>query len=69
MNIKQGNYNESGFHLITNTEYSLQNVDANIAGRVIAILSKEYNIRVEVELLWRDKPNAAFPNEYYKIIN
>jgi len=69
LNIKQGNINESGFHLITNTDYSLQNVDANIAGRVIAVLSKEFNIRVEVEFLWRDKPNAAFPNEYCKIIN
>lgn len=69
LNIKHGDFNESGFHLISNTDYSLQNVDANKAGRIIAILSKEYNIRVEIEFLWLDKPNAAFPNEYCKIIN
>lgn len=69
LNIKQGNFKDLGFNFISGTDYSLQNVDASIAGRNIAILSKEYNLYVEIEFLWRDHPNAAFPNEYCKMIN
>lgn len=69
LNVKFGNTDENGFHPIPGTDYSLQNVDANIAGKAILLLAKKYNIKVEIEFVWRNNPKAFFPNGHGKIIN
>lgn len=69
VNIQSGNLNDNGFVPIESTNYSLQNVDGHKAGKGILSLAKKYNKRVDIKFIWRDKPNAAFPNEYGRIMN
>lgn len=70
LNIEEGNFSkDTGFCLIENTPYSLQNVDANRGGRAILLLAKKYNKQIEIEFTWRDNPKAAFPNEYGRMVN
>lgn len=63
------NNGKSGFHLIKDTEYTLQNVDANIAGNEIVKLSKIYDIDYNIKFKWRDKEDAVRPNEYGELNN
>ncbi len=67
--IQEHGLEGSNYHQIGNTKFSFQNVDAKVAGKIIAVLSKEYNIAVEIEFSWSEKSRKYLTNEYCKIIN
>jgi len=70
LNIQNGNISGNGFYLIPNTNYSIQNVDANRAGASILNLAIKSNTKLNIQFFWRDKPGqAAFPNEQCEMIN
>jgi len=70
LNIQKGDISGNGFYLIPNTNYSIQNVDANRAGASILNLASKSNIQLNIQFFWRDKPGqAAFPNEQCEMIN
>lgn len=69
LNIVKGNLSENGFCLIEGTSYSIQGVSANRGAQAILLLAKEYDKKIEIDFIWRDKQGAAFPNQNGKIIN
>ena len=70
LNIQKGDISGNGFYLIPDTNYSIQNVDANRAGASILKLAIKSNIKLNIQFFWRDKPGqAAFPNEQCEMIN
>ena len=69
LNLENGTPKERNFYTIPDTNYSLQNVSASVAGEAIVKLADSYNIKVEINFVWLNKPDkAAFPNEQGKLI-
>jgi hypothetical protein len=57
--IKDGKYEQDGFHFLPDADFSLQGVDANLAWDHSLSLARHLRIPIHVRFEWRDKDGAA----------
>lgn len=62
-NIRQGRYEENGFHYLPDIDISVQGVDANIAWDHSLGLARHLRVAIEVRFEWRSKEGAARPGQ------
>lgn len=62
-NWRVGEHQENGYRYLEEFGVSFQAVSAERASKFISALSKAYQIPVEIELVWQNKPKAQFPGQ------
>jgi hypothetical protein len=60
-NVVSGRREDSGFHYSAEGNFSIQNVDANVAWRNVLHLAHHLRLPVEVMFQWRHKQGASNP--------
>jgi hypothetical protein len=61
--VKQGKYEENGFHYLPEADLSVQGVDSNLAWDHSLGLARHLRIPIHVRFEWRDKDGAAHPGQ------
>jgi hypothetical protein len=62
-NVVKGKKIDSGFHYLPDSDISIQGMDSNQAWKHSLDLMKYLKLPIEVHFKWRDKEEAAFPNQ------
>jgi hypothetical protein len=62
-NVVKGKKIDSGFHYLPDLDISIQGMDSNQAWKHSLDLMKYLKLPIEVHFKWRDKEEAAFPNQ------
>jgi hypothetical protein len=62
--IRDGQYEEDGFHFLPEAGFSIQGVDSNLAWDHSLRLARHMKISIEAKLEWREKDGAAHPGEF-----
>ncbi len=62
-NIKDGRYEENGFHYLPDADISVQGVDANLAWDHSLGLARHLRVPIQVRFEWRHKEGAARPGQ------
>lgn len=60
-NVVQGQYEQKGFHYISDVDISVQNVDADHAWSYSLHLARKMDVPISVHFQWKDTPKAAHP--------
>jgi len=60
-NVAGGRREDSGFHYSADGDFSIQNVDANLAWRNALHLARQLGLPLEAVFQWRHKEGAAHP--------
>lgn len=60
-NIKQGKFEDNGFHYLESIDISIQNNDSNIAFRNFYIMAKMLKIPFIITFKWKNKDEAKHP--------
>lgn len=61
--IRDGRYEENGFHYLADADISIQGVDANLAWDHSLGLARHLRLPIEAKFEWRNKPDAVRPGE------
>lgn len=61
--LKEGKYEEEGFHFLPDANISIQGVDANSAWDHSLGLARQLPVAIEAKLEWRDRDEAARPGQ------
>lgn len=62
-NVREGRYEESGFHYLPEAGLSVQGVDSNLAWEHSLGIARQLRVAIEVTLEWRNKEGAAHPGK------
>ncbi len=62
-NLREGRYEEDGFHYIPEADISIQGQDSNLSWENSLRLAKRLGIPLTVDFVWRQKEGAAHPGE------
>lgn len=68
INFVKGRKEDSGYHFIPSVNLSIQGQSAVDAWKAIWHVVKLYDIPIEVDFIWHDKPEAAFPGEPGRLV-
>jgi hypothetical protein len=63
INFEKGRKEDAGYHFIPGVNLSIQGQSAGDAWKAIWHVVKRFDLSIEVDFIWRDKPEAAFPGE------
>jgi hypothetical protein len=63
INFVKGRKEDAGYHFIPAVNLSIQGQSAGDAWKAIWHIVKRFDLPIEVDFIWRDKPEAAFPGE------
>jgi len=62
-NIRQGRFDDRGFHYLAESDISVQNKPANDVWKDCLRLAQHLDMKLRIELEWRNRDKAAHPGE------
>jgi len=67
INMVEGYKTDDGFSYLDGIDISVQGQDSNHACRAAVAIAEEIGVTLDLEVLWRNKPGAAYPGEHGQI--
>jgi hypothetical protein len=68
VNFVKGRKEDNGYHFLPKVNLSIQGQSAGDAWKAIWHIVKRFDISIEVDFVWHNKPEAAFPGEAGRLI-